>query len=170
MGLFFFKPYKEKIANKLYDCFFEKENLIYNFKIAKDDPHEFSIIVASSGIFIFYIGNNEGEIANYFKETDEFLKIDDNYKGIVDIENPYLSLKEAEDYIKENFKENLNFVCYLIPLFNNLKKVKEDDKIFTIKTFKKILKNTTQIYNNREVDEITSLIKEINKYEHIENN
>lgn len=170
MGLFFFKPYKEKIANKLYECFFEKENLIYNFKISKDDLNEYTIIVASSGIFIFLIENCEGEIASFFNQNDEILKIDDYYKGLITLKNPYLDLKEVEDYLKRNIKENLNIVCYLIPLFNNLKKVKEDDKIFTLKTFKKILKNTTQIYNNREVDELTSKIKEINKYEYTKNN
>lgn len=170
MGLFFFKPYKEKIANKLYDCFFEKENLIYNFKISKEDINEYTIIVTSSGIFIFFIGNNEGEIASFFHENDDELKIIDNYKGLVNLKNPYKNLKEVEDYFKANLKGNFKIVCYLIPLFNDLKKVKEDDKIFTLKTFKKILKNITQIYNNKEVDELTSLIKEINKYEYIKDN
>lgn len=171
MGLFFFKPYKEKIANKLYDCFFEKENLIYTFKTDKDSKDEFTIIVSSSGIFLFSIYKNEGEIASFFKKKDEFLKIDDLNNGYISISNPYFNLIEVQDFIISNLKDktDINLKFYLIPIFDNLKKLKENDEVYSIKTFKKFLKNISQIYNNREVDELTNLVKEINTYECAEN-
>ena len=146
MGLFFFKPYKEKIANKLYDCFFEKENLIYTFKTDKDSKDEFTIIVSSSGIFLFSIYKNEGEIASFFKKKDEFLKIDDLNNGYISISNPYFNLIEVQDFIISNLKDktDINLKFYLIPIFDNLKKLKENDEVYSIKTFKKFLKNCAE--------------------------
>ncbi len=169
MGLFFNKPYKEKVANKLYECLFEKENLIYNFKINNEDEYDFTIIIASSGIYLFDIIPNEGELISYVKKEDEFIKIDDRYKGVIEIENPYKKLAKLEEFLRINLSKFNNLELYSYPIFDRFKKVKEYEEIFTIKIMKRILKNTVQIYNNEVVDEITSKIKELNKYESTQN-
>lgn len=154
MGILFYKKtYKEKIIIKIWNSFFEKENLIENIKI--DNKNIDLILVATSGIYLFKIFENKGKISgnNYNLKWKE----EKNNGEIIEFLNPINELKEMEKII--NKKLNSSYEMNLIPLFNESKSINESS--FNIKKLKNFIEFKKHIFNVIEVNEITNKIKSI---------
>lgn len=154
MGILFYKKtYKEKIIIKIWNSFFEKENLIENIKI--DNKNIDLILVATSGIYLFKIYENKGKICG--NNNDLKWKEEKNNGEIIEFLNPINELKEMEKII--NKKLNSSYEMNLIPLFNESKSINESS--FNIKKLKNFIEFKKHIFNVIEVNEITNKIKSI---------
>ena len=152
MGLIFTKDKKEKIINKIYNSFYEKENLI--IKIKFDDLECDAIIVTKKGIFIFEIITNSYPLDKY-QLNDELWIIDEN----TSIKNPLIKLNLIKEKILEILKEySLDNNIYLCPIFNKLDNDSEEI-IFNLKGFKRYIEKINNVFNNDEINFYTSLIK-----------
>ncbi len=151
MGIIFTKSKKEKMIIKLYNSFYEKENLIHDYKY-KDDLTD-AIIVTKKGIFLFKIFLNKENLSKF--NLKESLWVVDN---IVSIENPIKTLNEVKNHIFDLLNDSTLpiFVC---PIFNKLDNDSED-LIFNIKGFRNFIDKLPQILNNDDINEFTKIIKE----------
>ncbi len=152
MGLIFTKDKKEKIINKIYNSFYEKENLITKIKF--DDLECDAIIVTKKGIFIFEIITNSYSLDKY-QLNDELWIIDEN----TSIKNPLIKLNLIKEKILEILNEySLDNNIYLCPIFNKLDNDSEEI-IFNLKGFKRYIEKIKNVFNNDEINFYTSLIK-----------
>lgn len=152
MGLIFTKDKKEKIINKIYNSFYEKENLITKIKF--DDLECDAIIVTKKGIFIFEIITNSYSLDKY-QLNDELWIIDEK----TSIKNPLIKLNLIKEKILEILKEySLDNNIYLCPIFNKLDNDSEEI-IFNLKGFKRYIEKINNVFNNDEINFYTSLIK-----------
>ncbi len=156
MGIIFTRDKKEKLINKLYNSFYEKENLLTNIKI--DDLTCDSIIVTKKGIFLFKIFINNEELSK-FSLKDDLWTIDHN----ISIENPVKELGIFKDKLINVLNDpSLSKFIYICPIFNKLDRDYEEI-IFTLKGFKKYIDKLEFIFNNEEINHYTELIKNISK-------
>lgn len=152
MGLIFTKDKKEKIINKIYNSFYEKENLITKIKF--NDLECDAIIVTKKGIFIFEIITNSYSLDKY-QLNDELWIIDEN----TSIKNPLIKLNLIKEKILEILNEySLDNNIYLCPIFNKLDNDSEEI-IFNLKGFKRYIEKIKNVFNNDEINFYTSLIK-----------
>lgn len=152
MGLIFTKDKKEKIINKIYNSFYEKENLITKIKF--DDLECDAIIVTKKGIFIFEIITNSYSLDKY-QLNDELWIIDEKKS----IKNPLIKLNLIKEKILEILNEySLDNNIYLCPIFNKLDNDSEEI-IFNLKGFKRYIEKINNVFNNDEINFYTSLIK-----------
>lgn len=161
----FKKNYKEKISIKLWNSFFDKENVIYEYKI--NDYHVDLIIVTSTGIYLFLIYSIK-EIIKGKKEDDMWIEVTniDQGNNVVKEEvssflNPFINLnvvkKELEKILDKDF-----IPIYIYPIFDNLKLDKQEieGEIYTLHTFKESIKGRKKVLTNEEINEYTKLIKQ----------
>lgn len=161
----FKKNYKDKISIKLWNSFFDKENVIYEYKI--NDYHVDLIIVTSTGIYLFLIYSIKGIIKGK-KEDDMWIEVTnvDQGNNVVKEEvssflNPFINLngvkKELEKILDKDF-----IPIYIYPIFDNLKLDKQEieEEIHTLHTFKESIKGRKKILTNEEINEYTKLIKQ----------
>ncbi len=151
MGIIFTKSKKEKVIIKLYNSFYEKENLIHDYKFNNDVAD--AIIVTKKGIFLFKIFLNKSELTK-FSLKDPLWVVDSN----LSIENPIKILNSIKDHILEILNES-SLPVFVCPIFNKLDNDSED-LIFNIKGFRNYIDKLPQILNNDDINEFTKIIKE----------
>lgn len=153
MGIFFKKDKKEKLIDKLYNSFYEKENLIVNYKYLNDVVD--AIIVTKKGIFLFLIYVNDIGITKFSLKKDIWV-IDNE----ISIENPIKLLEKIKTHILSILHDD-KLPIFLCPIFNKLDNNYETD-IFTIKDFRKFIDDIPLILESDEINEYTKIIKEDN--------
>lgn len=151
--LFYKKTYKEKIIIKIWNSFFEKENLIENKSI--NNKNIDLILVATSGIYLFKIFQNKGNVIGNI--NDEIWKEEKNNGEVISFQNPINELEEIEKLINEKLNSSLKM--NLIPIFNESKNIPEC--AFNIKKLKNFVDNKKHILSVEEVNKITEDIKSI---------
>ena len=154
MGVIFTKSKKEKVIIKLYNSFYEKENLIHDYKFNNDVAD--AIIVTKKGIFLFKIFLNESELTK-FSLKDSLWVVDQN----LSIENPIKILNSIKYHILELLNDS-SLPVFVCPVFKKLDSDSED-LIFTVKGFRNFIEKLPQILNNDEINEFTKIIKEDNQ-------
>lgn len=154
MGIIFTKSKKEKLIIKLYNSFYEKENLIHDYKYNNDIVD--AIIVTKKGIFLFKIFLNKDGLSK-FNLREPLWMVD----GVVSIENPIKVLNEVKTHILDILNDT-SLPIFICPIFNKLDNDSED-LIFNIKGFRNFIDKLPQILNIDEINEFSKIIKDDNQ-------
>ena len=154
MGIIFTKSKKEKLIIKLYNSFYEKENLIHDYKYNNDIVD--AIIVTKKGIFLFKIFLNKDGLSK-FNLREPLWMVDE----VISIENPIKVLNDVKTHILDILNDT-SLPIFICPIFNKLDNDSED-LIFNIKGFRNFIDKLPQILNNDEINEFSKIIKDDNQ-------
>lgn len=156
MGLFK-KTFKEKTIAKIRSSFYDKENLIEDYKGGEGKAD--AIIVTTTGIYLFLIYSIKGNV-EYSKEEKLWKEIHSD-GGTSSFLNPFIDLSKLKEHIL-NSLDDQDLPIFLVPIFPNQEKTTSD--YFNIKSFKALIDKQERVFSNEEVNRYTEEIKKIGEY------
>lgn len=154
---FFKKTFKEKTIAKIWSSFYEKENLIEDFKGGEGKAD--AIIVTTTGIYLFLIYSIKGNV-EYSKEEKLWREIHSD-GGTSSFLNPFIDLSNLKKHILVSLKDE-DLPIFLVPIFPNVEKTTTD--FFNIKSFRAMIDSQSKVFSNEEVNKYSEEIKKIGTY------
>lgn len=151
MGFIFNKSKKDKVVIKLWNSFWEKEKLIENYVF--DNEKADAIIVTRTGIYLFKIFTEKGELTKYGLKDKYWIF---NGKEQSTIINPIISLQKIENHLRNVFHDS-NVPIFICNIFSE-SKFTLNEYIYNVSSFRDSLLNNKKCLSNEDVNAYYDMI------------